>query len=518
MHVQHLPLSRTGQFSELFLDYIGQKDSLKPFYRVFPSVKNMEVLIRNRTFGAEKRETLRNVLREQYAPYPPLVHTQIDSLQHENTFTVTTGHQLNIFGGPLYLIYKLVTVINLAKQLKAAYPHYHFVPVYWMATEDHDFEEISYFHLYGQKHAWQTEQAGAVGRMNPKELQTVFGKIAEKLPLFEKAYLEHDTLADATRCWVHSLFGEQGLLCMDADAPTLKAHFRDIMREDIFRQTTLREVAQVNSQLAELGYKTQVNPREINFFYLHESIRERIVPQGDRFTVLNTALSFSATEMETLIERHPERFSPNVMLRPVYQEVILPNLAYIGGPAEVVYWLQLKGIFDACQVSFPALMPRNFALVINKASARKAEKLGLPVADYFLDEAQLKRKYVEHAVAQPVQIAGEKEMLLQTFASLREKAAALDQTLEGFVGAQRQRVVHILEHIEKRLRRAEEQNQTVGISQLLNIKEKLFPGGSLQERVDNFLNFYLSDPQFLEKLLSIFDPFEFCFYVMTEKE
>jgi bacillithiol biosynthesis cysteine-adding enzyme BshC len=518
MHVQQLPLSQTGQFSELFLDYIQQKDSLKPFYQTYPTAGNMAALLENRAFGAEKRESLRNVLREQYAAYPPLVHTQIDSLRRENTFTVTTGHQLNIFGGPLYLIYKLVTVINLAKQMKAAYPHCHFVPVYWMATEDHDFEEISYFHLYGQKYTWQTEQAGAVGRMNPKELQTIFGQVAERLPLFEKAYLGHDTLADATRCWVHSLFGEQGLLCMDADAPTLKAHFREIMREDIFRQTTLREVTQTNSQLAELGYKTQVNPREINFFYLHENVRERIAPQGDRFAVLNTNLSFSATEMETLIEQHPERFSPNVMLRPVYQEVILPNLAYIGGPAEVAYWLQLKGLFDVCRVPFPALMPRNFAVVVNKTSARKVEKLGLPVADYFLDEAQLKRKYVEHAVAQPVQIASEKEMLLQTFASLREKAVALDQTLEGFVGAQRQRAVHILEHMEKRLRRAEEQNQAMGISQLLSVKERLFPGGSLQERVDNFLNFYLSDQQFLETLLSIFDPFEFCFYVLTEQE
>ncbi|MBD0254970.1 MAG: bacillithiol biosynthesis cysteine-adding enzyme BshC, partial [Cytophagales bacterium] len=498
MHVEHIPLKGIGQFSGLFLDYLQQKEALRPFYQAYPTIANFKELLEARAFPAEKREALRNVLREQYAAYPPLVHTQIDSLRRENTFTVTTGHQLNIFGGPLFLVYKLVTVINLAKRLKEAYPGYHFVPVYWMATEDHDFEEISYFRLLGQKYTWQTEQTGAVGRMNPRELERVFGQLAHKLPTFEKAYLEHDTLAAATRSWVHELFGDQGLLCLDADAPALKAHFRDVIREDVFRQRTFGEVNRTVADLGARGYKTQVNPREINFFYLHGRLRERILPQGDGFAVLNTEVSFTAAEMEDLIGRHPERFSPNVMLRPVYQETILPNLAYVGGPAEVAYWLQLKGIFEASRVPFPALMPRNFALVIDKNTARKLSSLCLPVQDYFLDETHLKRNYVACSVADPVGVDDEKALLVQAFAALRDKAVGLDQTLDGFVGAQRQRVLHILDHVEKRLKRAEEKNQAVGIAKLLSVKNSLFPGNGLQERTDSFLNFYLHDPLFLE--------------------
>jgi bacillithiol biosynthesis cysteine-adding enzyme BshC len=518
MHVQHIPLEGTGQFSGLFLDYLQQNESLRPFYQVYPTLDNLGDLIASRAFPMERREALRNVLREQYAAYPPLVHTQIDSLRRENTFTVTTGHQLNIFGGPLFLVYKLVTTINLAKKLKAAYPDYHFVPVYWMATEDHDFEEISYFRLLGQQYTWQTGQTGAVGRMNPRELEGVLGQLPHKLPAFERAYLGHDTLAAATRSWVHELFGDQGLLCLDADAPALKAHFGDVIRADVFGQRTFREVNGTVADLETRGYKTQVNPREINLFYLQGSLRERIVPQGDGFAVLNTEVSFTAAEMSDLIERHPERFSPNVMLRPVYQESIMPNLAYVGGPAEVAYWLQLKGIFAASGVPFPALMPRNFALVIDKNTARKQTKLCLPIADYFLDETHLKRNYIACSVADPVQIDNEKALLVQAFGALREKAVGLDQTLDGFVGAQRQRVLHILDHVEKRLKRAEEKNQSVGIAQLLSVKNSLFPGNSLQERTDSFLNFYLHDPAFLQKLLATFDPFDFRFYVLTDDE
>lgn len=518
MHVDHIPLEGTGQFSGLFLDYLQQKEALRPFYQAYPTVDNFGGLIGSRAFPAEKREALRDVLREQYAAYPPLVHTQIDSLRRENTFTVTTGHQLNIFGGPLFLVYKLVTVINLAKRLKEAYPDCHFVPVYWMATEDHDFEEISYFRLLGQKYTWQTGQTGAVGRMNPRELEGVLGQVAHKLPAFERAYLGHDTLAAATRSWVHELLGDQGLLCLDADAPALKAHFRDVVREDVFRQRTFREVNATVADLEARGYKTGVNPREINFFYLHQNLRERIVPQGDGFAVLNTEVSFTAAEMEDLIQKHPERFSPNVMLRPLYQETILPNLAYVGGPAEVAYWLQLGGIFKAAGAPFPALMPRNFALVIDRNTARKLDKLCLPVGDYFLEETQLKRNYVACSVADPVRVDDERALLVQAFGALREKAVGLDGTLDGFVGAQRQRVLDILAHVEKRLKRAEEQNQSVGIGQLLGVRNTLFPGNSLQERTDSFLNFYLHDPAFLEKLLATFDPFDFRFYVLTDHE
>jgi bacillithiol synthase len=518
MNVHKINLTDTKQFSPFFTDYIARNPSLTPFYSQYPGIENFGSLLEKKQFPKAKREILHTVLCEQYKSVSPFPEKQLKLLLDEKTFTVTTGHQLNIFSGPLYLIYKLVTTINLAKALKQKYPSYNFVPLYWMATEDHDFEEISYFYLFGKKYTWETSQTGAVGRMHTQEIKPVLDELPEKTSLFEKAYLEHKTLADATRYWASELFGKEGLLCIDADDARLKALFRDVIRKDIFEHTTYQQVSHTSNALTELGYETQVNPRQINFFYLDKGIRERIVGTDSGFEVLNTDIRFSKQELEKLMETNPEKFSPNVLLRPVYQEVILPNLAYIGGPAELIYWLQLKALFDTLKVDFPLLMPRNFALIIGKTYQKKLEKLGVQPEELFADETALKRLFVEKNVTEPVTVEEEQQMLIKAFDLLVEKALQLDKTLEGFVKAEQQKAIKSLENIEKRLKKAEEKNQETGINQLLNVKSRLFPHGSLQERTDNFLNFCLNDPDFITKLLQVFDPFDYRFQILTEDE
>jgi bacillithiol biosynthesis cysteine-adding enzyme BshC len=500
------------------MDYLAQKPPLRPFYSQYPAIKNFEKQISQREFSQSKREVLHQVLSEQYKHISPFPENTLRLLLDEKTFTVTTGHQLNIFGGPLYLIYKLITTVNLAKALKKQYAAYNFVPVYWMATEDHDFEEISYFYLFGKKYTWETEQTGAVGRMNPQEIKSILEALPEKTALFEKAYMEHNTLADATRYWAHELFGEQGLLCIDADNALLKAQFRQVVEQDIFGHTTYEKVSHTSGQLTDLGYETQVNPRQINSFYLDKGLRERIVLTDNGFEVLNTDLRFSEQELKKLIETNPELFSPNVLLRPVYQELILPNLAYIGGPAEIIYWLQLKELFDMLKVPFPLLMPRNFALVIGKTYQKKLEKLGISPEELFEEEVHLKRMFVEKNVTEPVSVGEEEQLISKAFDLLTEKALELDKTLEGFVRAEAQKSLKSLENIEKRLKKAEEKNQETGINQLLNVKARLFPNGSLQERTDNFLNFCLNDPTFISRLIALFDPFDYRFQILTEDE
>ncbi len=518
MTLTKIDLAQTKQFSPFFIDYIQQKPSLKPFYSEFPTLENFEKQLAHRKFNKDKRQVLHSVLSEQYKQVAPYPAETLALLLQDNTFTVTTGHQLNIFGGPLYLIYKLVTTINLAKALKKKYPAYNFVPVYWMATEDHDFEEISYFYLFGKKYTWESKQTGAVGRMNPKEIETILNELPEKTNLFEKAYVQHATLADATRCWVHELFGEEGLICIDADNPLLKAQFTDVIEKDIFEQTTYHTVSRTSEELTDLGYETQVNPRQINLFYLDKNVRERIVGKDENFEVLNTDIKLGQQELKELIETNPERFSPNVLLRPVYQEVILPNLAYIGGPAEVTYWMQLKELFTTLHIPFPILMPRNFAMIVGKTFQKKLDKLGISAAELFGEENLLKRLYVEKTVTNPVTVAEEEQVITDTFENLVKKALELDKTLEGFIRAEAQKTMKSLENIEKRLKKAEEKNQETGINQLLNVKSKLFPNGGLQERTDNFLNFSLNNPAFIKTLLEVFDPLEFCFGILTEDE
>lgn len=521
MRLEKIPLGETGNnFSPVFLDYLEANPSLSPFYNEAPHLENFGSRIRSRKFPDAARNTLYEALSEQYRginPSPQLSR-HLALLKEKNTFTVTTGHQLNIFSGPLYFIYKIVTVINCCKKLKAQYPGYHFVPVYWMASEDHDFEEINHFTLFGKVHTWKTEQKGAVGRFSPKSIARILEEMPEKPELFEKAYLKHDTLADATRYFVNELFGEYGLVVVDGDNKRLKSAFAGIIKEDILHQTSNPLVEKTSGLLSEMGYKTPVHPREINFFYLKEGLRERIIKEGDLFKIHNTGITFSATEIVREVEEHPERFSPNVVLRPVYQEKILPNLAYIGGPAEVAYWLQFKAVFDHFQIPFPIVMPRNFALIINKTVARKFHKLGISLSDIFMDRQALKNKFIAAHAENGITLEKEKEAIAAVFDGMKKKAGKIDKSLTGFIGSEESKSLKSVDNIARRLKKSEEQKHQTALQQLENMKEKLFPGGRLQERTENFLNFYINEPGLISFLVDRLDPFDYRFNVIFEDE
>ena len=307
-------------------------------------------------------------------------------------------------------------------------------------------------------------------------------------------------------------------MVIDADDPDLKQLFDPVIKEEIFHHHANHLVENTNKHLSDAGYKTQIFPREINFFYLDRELRERIVEEDGQYKVLNTSLKFSKEEMRKLIDREPEKFSPNVVLRPLYQEMILPNLAYIGGPAEMAYWMQLKPVFDHYQVDFPMLLPRNFALIISGTLAKKIEKLGLSVKMMFCPAHELKDIYIHQNTSHQLDLEEEKSWLSKVFEQINEKALSVDQSLEGFVGAELARTQKILENIEKRMKKAEEQNQAIGLRQIENLKSRLFPNDNLQERTDNFLNFYFNNKDFLNVLMEYLDPFDFRFNVLIGDE
>lgn len=520
MDCQYLPLSSTGQFSTLFLDYLKQADSLKPFYTRFPDLEAFSAQITEKQFSAEHRATLVSALERQYQHLDK--KPDFSLLAQPNTFTVTSGHQLNIFTGPLYVLYKLVTIVNLAKRLKWVYPEYNFVPVYWMASEDHDFAEINHFSLFGRQYTWETQQQGAVGRMDPKELKTLFGHIPEKLFLFEEAYLKHNTLSDAVRYYMNELLGHEGLICLDADDAELKKLFIPVMQDELLHQSASTLVADTSQELEKLGYQTVISAREINLFYLDNQLRERITceltSEGTRnYKVLHTDRQFSQEEMLAHLHEHPERFSPNVVLRPVYQETILPNLAYIGGPSEVPYWLQLKGVFNHFNLPFPLLIPRNFALYVPRVSAKRIAKLGLTPEDLFKDTLKLKYQFIEQHTRHALKFDKENKTMNQALDAMLHKAIMVDPTLERTVLAETRRFANAVERLQKKMRRAEERNQATGVSQLLAVKNELFPGNSLQERTENFLTFYLNDKTFIQQLLDAFDPLDFRMQILLQK-
>lgn len=517
MRLQKLEFSETHSFSSFFLDYIQKKDSLRPFYSHFPQVENFKAQIaeKSKAYSAANRNILAEALLKQYqdVDLSEPVKQNLNSLKENTTFTITTGHQLNIFTGPLYFIYKIVTVINVCKELKKLYPQYNFVPVYWMASEDHDYEEIKYFRLYGKKYVWETTQTGAVGRFNPESIKTLFNEIPGDIELFKNAYRQK-TLSAAVRYYVNALFSQEGLLVVDADDRALKTLFQGVIRHDIFEHTPKKLVSDQNSKLESLGYQPQVFARDINFFYLDKNLRSRLELLGDTFQVVDTPLQFTKAEIEKMIELEPEKFSPNVILRPLYQEVILPNLAYAGGPAEVVYWLQLKKVFDHFKVPFPVLMPRNFALIIDAPISRKFEKTGLEYPHLFEEKNFLFNQWIVKNTVHNLSLGKEIQAIANLYSGIRDQAATIDPTLIKFIEAQKQRALNALTKAEQKMTHAEKRLHSDKLGQLEAVKEELFPKGSPQERVDNFLNFYQKDPHFIDQLLTQFDPFDFKFNLL----
>jgi len=525
-----ISLSETKQFSKLFIDYINGEKSLRHFYAYTPEVNSIKIAIEDRGKINTNRNALVKVLHAQYQKLETvkLNNKVIDSLSDKNTFTVCTGHQLCLFTGPLYFIYKIISTINLSEGLKKKYPSYNFVPVYWMASEDHDFEEVSSVNVFGKKVVWNNPNAkGPVGRLETfsidnaiAELKQILGESEnanELIQLLHDAYLKHNNLSYATRYLVDHLFGEYGLVIIDAADESLKREFTLFIKDDILNNTNHVLVNNTIKELNLLGYEAQVNPREINCFYIRYGIRERIEltdmspfegGKGDGYKVLNTDIKFSKEDLINEIELHPEHFSPNVVLRPLYQQYILPNLAYVGGPGELAYWLEYKAMFDHHQIQFPVLIPRNFAILSDAKTNQQIDKLGLRQNDFFDDVELVIKKFISKN-SNGVHFALEEEKLNAVFDDIETKAITVDKTLKGAVEAEKQKVLNSLKMIESKIVKAEKQKHEISINQIRKIKDKFFPETILQERYDNMSAYYLKmGKNFIPSLKEVFKPFE----------
>ncbi|MWB95963.1 bacillithiol biosynthesis cysteine-adding enzyme BshC [Flavobacterium sp. GA093] len=518
----------SGYFSKLIQDYLDQKSELQPLYNHFPTLENFEkqIIEKQANFDNANRIPLVEVLNKQYQNIEISDSTtqNIALLALPNTFTITTGHQLNLFSGPLYFLYKIISTINLTKELKLKYPTQNFVPIYWMATEDHDFEEINYFNFKGKKFRWNKDSTGPVGRLSTEGLAEFFEIYTKDLgtstnaavlkTLFEEAYLKHEKLADATRFLANSLFADHGLVILDADDADLKRAFIPYMKEELQSQTSFKAVQETIEKLK--NYTVQVNPREINLFYIEDELRERIVFENNKYSVNNTKISFSEEEILKLLESNPEKFSPNVIMRPLYQEIILPNLCYIGGGGEIAYWLELKAFFDAVNITFPMLLIRNSVLLTSEKQNNKADKLNLSWKDLFTKPADLINTITHKISDFPIDLTPQKEILEKQFQYLFELAQQTDKSFTGAVKAQEIKQTKGLENLEKRLLKAQKRKLNDELQRVVDLQCELFPNQGLQERQANFSEFYLEKgEQLIPLLMQKLQPLETHFSIIT---
>lgn len=523
-------LKTSGVLNKLVSDYLGHEPFLRSFYSFFPDKKGYEEFIKTRPYRNFDRKRLAEILTKQSKLSSNTSEksvANIELLKNDQSYTLTTGHQLCLFTGPLYFLYKIFSTINLAEKLKIEFPAHHFVPVYWMASEDHDFPEVNNFQALGQKIEWNSEQQGAVGDFETRELksllnsiESLFGKSDNAAYLngvFEKSYLEHNTLADATRYLVNELFGEYGIVVLDGNDVEFKQQFKDYFRKDIFDNHAFHTTAPAISALHEKSYQVQVNPRPINCFYLEKGSRLRIEKQNEQFNLVGTDRNFSRTELEKIIDEQPESISPNVVLRPLYQQVILPNLAYIGGPGELAYWLEFKSFFDQSNVAFPILTPRNFVSIIDKVTLQKINKLGLDIQAVYKSEQEL-IKDIQLKNDAYFDLAHEEVEIRKLYDEILKRTSVIDKTLEGSVSAELKRSMNGFERMSAKANKAQRRKLETELGRIRQIKNTLFPGNVPQERYENFSSFYLSfGKKFIETLKDELDPLELSQTVLLEE-
>ncbi|MBL0057238.1 MAG: bacillithiol biosynthesis cysteine-adding enzyme BshC [Chitinophagaceae bacterium] len=499
---QHLSCRQTGLFSTIVNDYLDGADKLRPFFTHPVREDGIRTAIAERKKYPTDRSLLSATWEKQYAGLELSEKQRINlsRIKEEDCFTVTTAHQPNIFTGHLYFIYKILHAVKLAETLSLDIPGSHFVPVYYMGSEDADLEELGHIYLSGEKYSWNTRQTGAVGRMTvDDELITLIDVISGQLSiqphgdelvgLLRSSYQKGRTIEQATFHLVNTLFAAYGLMILLPDDQALKKAFIPVAEKELLTNFSHQAVAATMSDFPA-EYKVQAGGREINLFYLNEDSRERIVLENSIFNIQHSAFAFNESALKEELHKHPERFSPNVILRPVFQEMILPNVAFIGGGGELAYWLELKKVFESVDVPFPVLVLRNSFLVVEETNRVLTEKLGLTTEALFKSENELMNRIVKRESAVKIDLAEEKKILEQFYMGLGKSAGLADKNLETHTRALYAQALKKIDALEKKIIRAEKKKLEVQQRQVQKLRAGLFPRGILQERVDNLLPYY----------------------------
>ncbi len=499
---EYIPYEQTGYFSKIVTEYLSHNTSLKPFYHHPLNLQGIKDAIDSRKNFSTNRKLLVDQLENQYSNIETSdkVKNNISALIEENTFTVCTAHQPNIFTGHLYFIYKIIHVIKLADTLNQELPANKFVPVFYVGSEDADLEELGEVTINNEKYNWNTKQKGAVGRMLVDDallaiLSKIKGQISvedhgiEIINLVQECYLKGRTLQEACFYLVNKLFAVYGLIVLLPDNIELKKEMLPVFEDDIFSNVSSGIVTETSKQLAE-HYQVQAHPREINLFYLKDNIRNRIVLEKNIYKIKDTNINFTKEALENELKQYPERFSPNVILRALYQETILPNILFVGGGGELAYWLELKNMFQHYKVPYPVLVLRNSFLLISENIDALIKKVSLTYPDIFKSENELVKKYVLKNTSHQLSLEKEKQKIGYVYEEMKVSIEKIDTTLVAHVDALQAKLLKTLDKLEIKLLRAEKLKFESQQRQIEKIRNTLFPNNELQERVENFMPFY----------------------------
>ncbi|ALR31814.1 bacillithiol biosynthesis cysteine-adding enzyme BshC [Chryseobacterium sp. IHB B 17019] len=485
---------------QLIKDFLNQK--IEGFEENTFSLDHVikQIHLKQNSFTQNQRNVLSETLEDQLSglDLSSRQKENIENLKLPNAFTITTGHQLNLFSGPVFFVYKILQTIKTCSYLKENFPDFNFIPVYWMASEDHDFAEINHFKTEDNYYETNEKSGGAVGRIKindtffisefEKEFKDfVFG--TELILMLKEAYKTGNTLTEAIKILVNRLFSEFGLLILDGDSKELKNEIKQTFKDELLHSSLYKTSKEKVEFLTEKYGKVQVNPREINLFYLSET-RDRIDFDGNKYSIVDKNIQFTQEEILNELENYPEKFSPNALMRPVYQETVLPNLAYIGGNAEIMYWLELKDYFSKINIPFPILIPRNSMLFLKEKTLGKIERLHLKIEDFFQNFTTITNNKILEDNPVLAVLEEKENFLINNFSELKALAETTEKSFGNMVKAEEVRQLKSFKRMKKRLLHAEKIKQNEMLERLENLFLDVHPSKNWQERVYNFSVFF----------------------------
>ncbi len=531
MKVIDIDIEKVSQFSKRDRDYILDSKKFADLLAYDFDYKAFKEVIKHRSTYATDRALLHKVATEQYAHMASSDKTMslIKSLKDSNTFTITTAHQPSLLTGPLYVPFKILSTINLCTKLGKDFPDYNFVPVFVMGGEDHDYEEINHLNLYGKKVEWQSEHKGSVGQFPldgvtqaVNEVKDILGDRSKMKDFLanevEQLLQSSDNYGHFSIKVIHALFDRLGLVILNMDSAQFKAAFKDIIKKEILDNFSYDLVSNAQTEIEKLGYDAQTYIRDINFFYKKDELRNRIEQEGEKYKVVDTNITFTQQELLSEIDSHPERFSPNVIIRPLYQDLILPNLAYIGGGGELAYWMERKTQFAAADLPFPMLIRRVSGMIVSDSMQSQIDKVKLSFEDVFLPKNDIIKKYLKISEAPDFSLEEYKKEIETIFQKAHDKIITIDKNLGKTTQAEKVKATKSLDYLESKLKKHVKQQEESSLNKISKVTEKFFPSNGLQERHDNILEYMsLYGTELIDKLLDHCDPFDKTFKVFLMK-
>ncbi len=520
IRADYLDFDHAGVFSERDVAFAKMDSRILKHIPYRPDMSSLIEAAAKRKNHSVDRSRLCEVLADQYADIDHNASQleAISQLRNEDSFTIVTAHQPSLALGPLYFVYKTMSAIKLARMVSAE-ADVHVVPVFVIGGEDHDFEEIASVHLFNQTITWDNQgQSGAVGRMQLHGLKEVYDQLTDLLGDRESAialkeilqeWLDTQDYGRAVQRILHRLFGHLGLIVLRMDDARLKKLFVPAIKKELLEQVSQELVLSTQAALATDGFGAQAYPREINFFYHHAGGRDRIIREDDHYHVLNSDISWTRDEMIAHIEEHAEHFSPNVVMRPIYQEVVLPNIAYVGGGGELAYWTERQSQFEAFDAFFPVLIRRDSFLLLDDKSQSQMQEYDLSIGALTQDLSNLVSQFVNDQKPEDYNLDYAPQVVSDLYDKIIAQVKPLDEPLSRSIEAEKVKALKSIDGIDKRFTRSYKQKQDVVINRIKKLRGKVLPHDKLQERYESFIPSYLKyGSRFFDILLEHADPLD----------